>query len=143
MSVLFAASTMAAMFASLGPSGVAGARLRAHAGSETQSRMATARGRMKRDMRWSLPEGVVEQYDGPSGISTRRLGATPQRLRECDFERLELPLCDVRRRDELRLRGTFAPFTRASDNPIAMACLRLFARPCFPAPLFSTLDLLA
>jgi len=29
--------------------------------------------------------------------------------------------------------GTFAPFFRASDNPIAMACLRLFTLPPFPA----------
>src|SRR6266576_6715505 len=28
--------------------------------------------------------------------------------------------------------GTFAPFFRASDNPIAMACLRLFTLPPFP-----------
>jgi hypothetical protein len=26
------------------------------------------------------------------------------------------------------LRGTFAPFFLASDNPIAIACLRLFTR---------------
>jgi hypothetical protein len=26
----------------------------------------------------------------------------------------------------VRLRGTFAPFFRASDSPIAIACLRLF-----------------
>jgi hypothetical protein len=38
-------------------------------------------------------------------------------------------------RDELRLRGTFAPFFRASLRPIAIACLRLFTRP--PDPLFS------
>src|SRR5215472_14810175 len=28
--------------------------------------------------------------------------------------------------------GTFAPFLRASDNPIAIACLRLFTLPPFP-----------
>jgi len=28
--------------------------------------------------------------------------------------------------------GTFAPFLRASDNPIAIACLRLFTVPPFP-----------
>jgi hypothetical protein len=28
-------------------------------------------------------------------------------------------------REDFRLRGTFAPERRASDNPIAMACLRL------------------
>src|SRR5215471_3425683 len=31
-----------------------------------------------------------------------------------------------------RLRGTLAPFFRASDRPIAMACLRLFTFPPFP-----------
>ena len=42
---------------------------------------------------------------------------------------------DVRRRVP-RLRGTFAPFSRASDSPIAIACLRLVTR--FPLrPLFS------
>jgi len=33
----------------------------------------------------------------------------------------------------VRLRGTFAPFFRASDKPIAIACLRLFTvRPLLP-----------
>ena len=37
-----------------------------------------------------------------------------------------------------RLRGTFAPFARASDRPIAIACLRLFTLPPFPpGPLLS------
>lgn len=37
-----------------------------------------------------------------------------------------------------RLRGTFAPFSRASDRPIAMACSRLVTRPPCPAlPRFS------
>ena len=35
---------------------------------------------------------------------------------------------------ELFLRGTFAPFFRASERPIAIACLRLFTFP--PRPLF-------
>ncbi|HEY2461312.1 MAG TPA: hypothetical protein VGI16_10900 [Candidatus Acidoferrum sp.] len=36
------------------------------------------------------------------------------------------------------LRGTFAPFLRASDNPIAIACFRLFTVPPFPClPDFS------
>jgi hypothetical protein len=40
-----------------------------------------------------------------------------------------------------RLRGTFAPFLRASDRPIAIACFRLFTlvrrpRPDFSVPLF-------
>jgi hypothetical protein len=30
------------------------------------------------------------------------------------------------------LRGTFAPFFRASDSPIAIACFRLFTVPPFP-----------
>src|ERR1700733_8020226 len=30
------------------------------------------------------------------------------------------------------LRGTFAPFFRASDNPMAMACLRLVTLPPLP-----------
>jgi hypothetical protein len=39
---------------------------------------------------------------------------------------------------DARLRGTFAPFARASERPIAMACLRLFTVPPFPpGPLFS------
>src|SRR5512138_2224096 len=39
---------------------------------------------------------------------------------------------DDRLRDELRLRGTFAPFLRASERPIAIACLRLFTLPPWP-----------
>jgi hypothetical protein len=35
----------------------------------------------------------------------------------------------------LRFAGTFAPFLRASDSPIAMACLRLVT--LRPDPLFS------
>jgi len=39
-----------------------------------------------------------------------------------------------------RLRGTFAPFWRASDSPIAIACLRLFTvfplRPDLSVPFF-------
>src|SRR5215212_2269307 len=36
------------------------------------------------------------------------------------------------------LRGTFPPFFRASESPIAIACLRLFTRPPLPPrPLFS------
>src|SRR5688572_3950123 len=43
-----------------------------------------------------------------------------------------------RLRDDLRLRGTFAPFFRASLRPIAIACLRLLTVPPFPpGPLFS------
>src|SRR5437764_14942835 len=37
----------------------------------------------------------------------------------------------------LFFRGTFAPFLRASDSPMAIACLRLFTLPPFPPfPLF-------
>jgi hypothetical protein len=37
-----------------------------------------------------------------------------------------------------RFRGTFAPFFRASDRPMAIACLRLFTVPPFPPlPLLS------
>jgi hypothetical protein len=32
----------------------------------------------------------------------------------------------------VRLRGTFAPFSRASESPIAIACLRLFTVPPLP-----------
>jgi hypothetical protein len=38
------------------------------------------------------------------------------------------------------LRGTFAPFSRASESPIAIACLRLVTflplRPLFSVPFF-------
>ncbi|HEU4993876.1 MAG TPA: hypothetical protein VFT29_03620 [Gemmatimonadaceae bacterium] len=33
---------------------------------------------------------------------------------------------------DLERGGTFAPFLRASDNPIAIACFRLVTRPPFP-----------
>jgi hypothetical protein len=42
---------------------------------------------------------------------------------------------DFFRLDFLRLdffRGTFAPFFRASESPIAIACLRLFTLPPLP-----------
>jgi hypothetical protein len=35
-------------------------------------------------------------------------------------------------RDRFRLGGTFAPFFRASDRPIAIACSRLFTLPPRP-----------
>ena len=61
-----------------------------------------------------------------------------ERLRD-DFREL---LRDELLRDELfleeLLRGTFAPFFRASESPIAIACLRLFTVPPLPpGPLFS------
>jgi hypothetical protein len=40
-----------------------------------------------------------------------------------------------------RLRGTFAPFFRASERPIAIACLRLFTAPRRPRPALSVPDL--
>ena len=52
--------------------------------------------------------------------------------------RLELFRLEDLREDD-RLRGTFAPDLRASDRPMAMACLRLVAlrpeRPLFNVPL--------
>jgi hypothetical protein len=43
---------------------------------------------------------------------------------------LELRFLDeLRFRDELRFLGTFAPFFRASESPIAIACFRLFTLP--------------
>jgi hypothetical protein len=44
----------------------------------------------------------------------------------------ELRLLD--RDDDERFRGTLAPFFRASDNPMAIACSRLFTLP--PCPDF-------
>ena len=59
---------------------------------------------------------------------------------------LDLRLVDLRLVDfffavfrPVFLLGTFAPFLRASDNPIAIACLRLvtfFPEPLFRVPLF-------
>jgi hypothetical protein len=50
------------------------------------------------------------------------------------FFRDEVDLRDLLRDDDLR-DGTFAPFSRASLRPIAMACLRLVTRR--PDPLLS------
>jgi hypothetical protein len=53
-------------------------------------------------------------------------------------ERVERDFPDVERRDVERERflgdGTLAPFSRASDNPIAIACFRLVTFP--PCPDF-------
>jgi hypothetical protein len=49
------------------------------------------------------------------------------RLQRLDRRLREL---DVRERDDRR--GTLAPFFRASDRPMAMACFRLFTRPPLP-----------
>ena len=60
-----------------------------------------------------------------------------ERLRDDFRELFRVLFLDELFRDAL-LRGTFAPFFRASDNPIAIACLRLFTRPPLPPlPLFS------
>jgi hypothetical protein len=51
-----------------------------------------------------------------------------------------LVVCDAHERFFLPLffRGTFAPFFRASDSPMAIACLRLFTLPPLPPrPLLS------
>jgi hypothetical protein len=49
---------------------------------------------------------------------------------ELDVRRLDLRERDVREADFrlLDFRGTFPPALRASDSPIAMACLRLVTR---------------
>ena len=46
-------------------------------------------------------------------------------------ERFRVLLLEDRFLEEL-LRGTFAPFLRASERPIAIACFRLFTVPPFP-----------
>ena len=60
------------------------------------------------------------------------LEEVPELLR-CDFDELLFFFDDF-------FFGTFAPDLRASDNPIAIACLRLFTffplRPLFSVPLF-------
>jgi hypothetical protein len=59
-----------------------------------------------------------------SGRPPSSLGSASLRIDQ-DLER-EL---DFFRRDEDFFLGTLAPFFRASDSPIAMACLRLFTLP--------------
>ena len=59
-----------------------------------------------------------------------------ERFRDDDFFAEERFRDDDFFRDDLR--GTFAPFFRASDNPIAIACLRLFTVP--PCPFFPRLS---
>jgi hypothetical protein len=39
---------------------------------------------------------------------------------------------EIVHRVEVFFRGTFAPFLRASERPIAIACFRLFTVPPFP-----------
>ena len=48
--------------------------------------------------------------------------------RLCDDRLCDELLCDDRLRD-VRLDGTFAPFFRASESPMAIACLRLVTLP--------------
>jgi hypothetical protein len=47
--------------------------------------------------------------------------------------RFAAPRFAVLRFRPVRFDGTFAPFSRASDRPIAIACLRLVTRPPWPA----------
>jgi len=60
---------------------------------------------------------------------------------EPDRPEVERDRPDVERErpdDEREGDGTFAPFSRASDNPIAIACFRLVTRPpCPDLPRFS------
>jgi hypothetical protein len=73
------------------------------------------------------------------GFDQGRAGVAMLYVERCDDRddvlRRDPPRED--RDDELRL-GTFAPFLRASDSPIAIACFRLVTRPpCPDFPLFS------
>ncbi len=56
-----------------------------------------------------------------------------------DFARLDFALLDFALLDFfVGFFGTFFPFSRASDSPMAIACLRLFTFPPLPPfPLFS------
>jgi hypothetical protein len=57
---------------------------------------------------------------------------------DVDFRRDEDFFADDFFRDDDFFRGTLAPFSRASESPIAIACLRLFTVPPFPPrPRFS------
>jgi hypothetical protein len=59
-------------------------------------------------------------------------------LREEDRERDDVPRLARERPDEDFRAGTLAPFLRASDSPIAIACFRLVTRPpCPDFPRFS------
>src|SRR5262249_20813356 len=72
---------------------------------------------------------------------TKALGVSEDRLRELVRRGLGIPLRGVvsairmrtrRHQRELRFFGTFLPFLRASDRPMAIACLRLFTLPPWP-----------
>jgi hypothetical protein len=81
----------------------------------------------------------VETGDGASSFRSCAIAYLLLRLEERDrldaVRRLEPLRLDERREDDFRL-GTLAPERRAFDSPMAIACLRLFAR--FPErPLFS------
>ena len=60
-------------------------------------------------------------------------GARSLRRLQSQGDRFQAVLACFRRSCQLDLfRGTFAPFSRASERPIAMACFRLLTRPPFP-----------
>lgn len=59
-----------------------------------------------------------------SAAKRRRYGGSAR------FSKREAKMFGSRQLDFFR--GTLAPFLRASDRPIAMACLRLFTRPPLP-----------
>lgn len=61
-------------------------------------------------------------------------------LERPELDRPELDRAELERRDvePVRFRGTLAPFSRASDKPIAIACFRLVTvPPCPDFPRFS------
>lgn len=67
-----------------------------------------------------------------------RLARERLELERREVERPDVELRDVERPDEDFGGGTLAPFSRASDSPIAIACFRLVTRPPCPAfPRFS------
>jgi hypothetical protein len=71
-----------------------------------------------------VPPQLVEEI-----IASARRSASRARSDEVGYL-----FFDERRRDDLR-DGTFAPFSRASLNPIAIACFRLLT--FLPDPLFN------
>jgi hypothetical protein len=73
------------------------------------------------------------------GYRLALLPVCERELRPREVVGLEVERREVEReRDEELRDGTLAPFSRASDSPIAIACLRLVTRPpCPDFPLFS------
>jgi len=69
----------------------------------------------------------------------RPRGRAIRYVERCE-ERDDVPRRDPPREDRLDelLLGTFAPFFRASDNPIAIACFLLVTRP--PCPDFPLIN---